>query len=398
MKRLIALILVCALLTGCTFGGAGTHESTTTRDAQDVQVIFEEEMPDFSGLDDTSLLSYMEDKVYTELVAGLNNEGYFIENVQAIYISKEYLDELSYNSQENIFFGYKLSELDECFAGTRYVFALDENGQTTVKEFEKYDDTYERVLKNVAIGAGVILLCVTVSAVTGGLGAPAVSMIFAASAKTAATMALSSGVISGVSAGVVTGIKTGDFDEAVKSAALAGSESFKWGAVTGAITGGVGEAVALKGATLNGLTMNEAAAIQKESKYPLDVIKQFSSREQYEICKSAGLSPQMVNGNIALIRKIDPNLIDDMGRTNLQRMQQGLAAIDSNGASFELHHIGQHADSTLAMLTKAEHMQGGNNKIWHVFGEATEVHGPGNTWDIQRQEFWKHLASLVAKG
>ncbi len=398
MKRLIALILVCALLTGCTFGGAGTHESTTTRDAQDVQVIFEEEMPDFSGLDDTSLLSYMEDKVYTELVAELNNEGYFIENVQAIYISKEYLDELSYNSQENIFFGYKLSELDECFAGTRYVFALDENGQTTVKEFEKYDDTYERVLKNVAIGAGVILLCVTVSAVTGGLGAPAVSMIFAASAKTAATMALSSGVISGVSAGVVTGIKTGDFDEAVKSAALAGSESFKWGAVTGAITGGVGEAVALKGATLNGLTMNEAAAIQKESKYPLDVIKQFSSREQYEICKSAGLSPQMVNGNIALIRKIDPNLVDDMGRTNLQRMQQGLAAIDSNGASFELHHIGQHADSTLAMLTKAEHMQGGNNKIWHVFGEATEVHGPGNTWDIQRQEFWKHLASLVAKG
>lgn len=387
MKRLIALILVCALLTGCTFGGAGTHESTTTRDAQDVQVIFEEEMPDFSGLDDTSLLSYMEDKVYTELVAELNNEGYFIENVQAIYISKEYLDELSYNSQENIFFGYKLSELDECFAGTRYVFALDENGQTTVKEFEKYDDTYERVLKNVAIGAGVILLCVTVSAVTGGLGAPAVSMIFAASAKTAATMALSSGVISGVSAGVVTGIKTGDFDEAVKSAALAGSESFKWGAVTGAITGGVGEAVALKGATLNGLTMNEAAAIQKESKYPLDVIKQFSSREQYEICKSAGLSPQMVNGNIALIRKIDPNLVDDMGRTNLQRMQQGLAAIDSNGASFELHHIGQHADSTLAMLTKAEHMQGGNNKIWHVFGEATEVHGPGNTWDIQRQEF-----------
>lgn len=398
MKRLIALILVCALLTGCTFGGAETHESTTTRDAQDVQVIFEEEMPDFSGLDDTSLLSYMEDKVYTELVAELNNEGYFIENVQAIYISKEYLDELSYNSQENIFFGYKLSELDECFAGTRYVFALDENGQTTVKEFEKYDDTYERVLKNVAIGAGVILLCVTVSAVTGGLGAPAVSMIFAASAKTAATMALSSGVISGVSAGVVTGIKTGNFDEAVKSAALAGSESFKWGAVTGAITGGVGEAVALKGATLNGLTMNEAAAIQKESKYPLDVIKQFSSREQYEICKSAGLSPQMVNGNIALIRKIDPNLVDDMGRTNLQRMQQGLAAIDSNGASFELHHIGQHADSTLAMLTKAEHMQGGNNKIWHVFGEATEVHGPGNTWDIQRQEFWKHLASLVAKG
>ena len=29
--------------------------------------------------------------------------------------------------------------------------------------------------------------------------------------------------------------------------------------------------------------MNEAATIQKESKYPLDVIKQFSNTEQFEI-------------------------------------------------------------------------------------------------------------------
>lgn len=54
-----------------------------------------------------------------------------------------------------------------------------------------------------------------------------------------------------------------------------------------------------------------------------------------------------------------------------------------------------HADSTLAVLTKAEHMQGGNNKIWHVFGEPTEVHDAGNTWDLQRQQFWKQLAKMM---
>ena len=275
------------------------------------------------------------------------------------------------------------------------MFTLGDDGQTVVTEFQKYDDTYDQMLKNVAIGTGVILVCVTVSIVTYGAGAPAVSMIFAASAKTGTIMALSSGVFSGVSAGVVKGIETGDLNESMKAAALAGSEGFKWGAISGTIAGGAGEAIALKGATLNGLTMNEAALIQKESGYPLDVIKQFSSIEQYQICQSAGLSPHMVNGNIALIRKIDLNYVDDMGRTNLQRMEQGIAALDPSGTSYELHHIGQHADSTLAVLTKAEHMQGGNNKIWHVFGEPSEVHGAGNTWDLQRQQFWKQLAKMM---
>lgn len=402
MKRLIALILVCAMLVGCTpqVDNSGAEPTTSTTETQQtVEYTFTEEgMPEFTGLDDSALLTYMEDSIYTNLVTELDNEMYFVENVSAVYISKEYLEEVAYNSQENIYFGYTLSELDAYFQGTRYVFTLGDDGQTIVTEFQEYDDTYEQILKNVAIGTGVILICVTVSVVSGGLGAPAVSMIFAASAKTGTIMGLSSGLFSGVSAGVVTGMETGDFDEAMKSAALAGSEGFKWGAITGSVTGGAGEAIALKGATLNGLTMNEAALIQKQSGYPLDVIKQFSSMEQYQICQAAGLSPHMVNGNIALIRNIDLNFADDMGRTNLQRMQQGLAALDPTGQAYELHHIGQHANSTLAILTKAEHMQGGNNKIWHVLGEATEVHGTGNTWDLQRQQFWKQLAKMMTGG
>jgi hypothetical protein len=141
--------------------------------------------------------------------------------------------------------------------------------------------------------------------------------------------------------------------------------------------------------------MNEAAKIQMESKYPLDVIKGFKTVEQYEICKSAGLTPMTINGKTALIRSIDLNFTDELGRTNLQRMEQGLAALDPTGKSYELHHIGQNVDSTLAILTKAEHMQGGNNTIWHEVGRSSTVHVEGNNWDAVRTSFWKSTSNYA---
>lgn len=200
----------------------------------------------FSGLDDASLLRYVEDNVYSDLEYLFADDNYVIENVNAVYISKEYLEERAYNSQSNIFFGYTVDELDAQFSGTKYVFTLGENGETIVQPLiELEDDTYEKVLKNVAIGTGVILVCVTVSVVTAGVDAPAVSMVFAASAKTATAFALSSGTFSAATAALVTGYQTGDVEEALEAAALAGSESFKWGAISGAVIGGAKEAYAL---------------------------------------------------------------------------------------------------------------------------------------------------------
>lgn len=372
MKRLIALILVCALLAGCTPQATTSTPTTEPTETQQIQQTFDEDTTiQFTGLDDAALLTYMEDTVYNNLIAELDNEVYFVENVQAVYISKEYLEEIAFNSQENIYFGYTLSELDAHFQGTRYVFTLGENGQTVVQPFEGYDDTYDQILKNVAIGTGVIILCVTVSVVSGGIGAPAVSMIFAASAKTGTIMALSSGMFSGVSAGIVTGVATGDFDEAMKAAALAGSEGFKWGAISGSIAGGTGEAIALKGATMNGLTMNEAALIQKESGYPLSVIKQFHSFDEYAVFKQAGLRAEMLGGNLSLVRTdIDLyNVVDEYGRNNFTRMSKGLNPIDANGNTFQWHHIGQKNDATLALLTATEHDAG----ALHGFKVVSEI-------------------------
>ena len=405
MKRLITLLLSCALvLVGC--GQAEVVNSSVNATEQsaveksDENEIPEDEVGDdtdytyevaFENLNDENLLKYVEDAVYSDMVTGLNSDEYFIENVNAAYISQEYLDEVAYNSQANIYFGYTLDELENLYTDSKYVFALGEDGQTVVHAFEDYDDTYDKVLRNVAIGTGVILVCVTVSVVSGGAGAPAISMIFAASAKTGTGMALSSGIISGAATGIVTGIQTGDVDEAVKSAALAGSESFKWGAIAGAVAGGAKEVIALKGATLNGLTMNEAASIQKESGYPIEVIKQLHRTEEYQVLKEVGLKPAMINGKTALIRgDIDLDLLDEFGRSNLKRMSLGLAPLDANGISFELHHIGQEADATLAILTQTEH----DNAALHGFKAISEIERGAIA--IQRKKFWKTMEKVLS--
>ena len=264
MKRIIALLLaVLMMLTGCTqqlvqnpISEASTPAEIETSSAltseigqtaeQDIPVFAEDVEPNFATLSDPALLQYVEDNIYSDLVARFDSEDYIVESVNAVYVSEEYLEEIAYNYQSNVYFGHTLEELDAQFQGTRYIFSLGEIGETVVEEFAKYDDTYDRVIKNVVIGTGVILVCVTVSVVSGGVGAPAaVSMIFASAAKTGTVYALSSGTISAVAAGTITGIQTGDFEEAKKAAALAGSESFKWGAITGVITGGVSKGVEL---------------------------------------------------------------------------------------------------------------------------------------------------------
>ncbi|MDO4989933.1 MAG: HNH/ENDO VII family nuclease [Eubacteriales bacterium] len=472
MKRLISLILTCALmlslLSGCgvkpaeekvAAGVAPTaaaaaekaetaketsvpeseaaEESAAEQGQEDGATEMDDEnaeepgapteyktiTPEFSGLSDPELLTYLEDDIYSELVADLDSDEYFVENVSAVYVSKEYLEELAYNSKTNIFFGYSLEDLDAQFQGTRYAFTLGPDGDTIVRPFEAYDDTYDTILRNVAIGSGVILVCVTVSVVSGGVGAPAVSMIFAASAKTGTVMALSGGAFGGITAGIIkilesedrdeilkytavgglTGafirvLESEDRDEILKAMALGSSEGFMWGAISGSLRGGISEASALAGATLNGLSMNEAAIIQKESKLPLSFIKNFHSVEEYEIYKTAGLNAERIGGVLTYSRPIDMDSVitDRYGHTmtNADRIRTlNNSPVDANGIPYELHHIGQQPDSPLAILTKAEHMQDGHNPILHFRAESSVEHG--TNWSKQVIDFWMNYLENV---
>ena len=395
MKRILSVILCLSLLS---LSISGFTESSV---ASPTEINWEQDIK-FTGMSDENLLPYIEDTVYSQLVTDLNSDEFFIEDVSAVYVSQEYLTELAYNSQKNVFFGYSLSGLDEYFQGTRYVFTVDDNGQTTVAPLQVVKDTtYEQLLKNVAVGTGVILVCVTVSAVTGGLGtAPAVSMIFAVAAKTAATCALSGTLISGVSAAVIKGYETGDLSEALKAGALGASEGYKWGAISGAITGAASETWGLFRATRlgktveNGLTMNQAAMIQKETGYPLNIIKQFHSYDEYLVFKNAGLQSRMINGQLALVRSdIDLSRVDEFGRSNLERMFNGKPPLDSTGKPFELHHIGQKNNGSLAILTSKEH----DAAILHGYVEKTEIDRKTFN-EVSKREFWKTMAKILSGG
>lgn len=306
-KRFIAMLLSVAMtvmLAGCgnapasnagdSAGGASeTSEASETSDASDAgdtsaQTGDDASVPQFATLDDPDLLMYMQDSIYADLESQLG-EDYNIENVTAAYVpfvSDEYKQELAYNSQENIYFGYTLSELDQQFQGTRYIFTADDQGNTTVKEFQSYDDTYDQAIKNVAEGTGFILICVTASAVSGGVGAAPVCAVFATAANGGTAVALSSGAISAAAAGAVKAYETGgNMDAVAKEAALKGSEAFKWGAIMGALAGGVSEASALRDASKAAEAAKDGAAtvvtfVRTPRESELAALKMFGGKEQ----------------------------------------------------------------------------------------------------------------------
>ena len=125
MKKVIALALSCCLLlSACSQAidpGASSEveisppaDSPTTsqeiisdlgepgfsEDASRMPIEFQTFIPEYNNLNDPALLGYVEDSVYAELVKNLD-DGYFVQNVGAVYVSSEYLEELSYNSKSN---------------------------------------------------------------------------------------------------------------------------------------------------------------------------------------------------------------------------------------------------------------------------------------------------------
>ena len=315
MKKIIALVLCCALLlSGCV-----AKENNGSDGLEFINI--PESSVEFTSLQDPALLLHVEDEIYSSLESMYAQDNLIVEQVVATYISKEYVEELDYNSRENIYFGYTLTELFEQFENKPYVFALNENGETIVQEVEKYDDTYDRIIQNVAVGTGVILICVTVSVVTAGVGTGAISAVFAASAKTALQFAGSSGVISGVTAGFTEYIQTGGFNSAVKAAALQGSESFKWSAIIGSVAGGTSKALSLYRATKT-IPTPQQSEIRALSKYTGEEQVSFLNGKQVSSSVANATRPDIVRYNDGILEAIEVknyNLASSSSRNTLYK-------------------------------------------------------------------------------
>lgn len=380
-KLLAALLAACLVLTGCP-GCASTQALSSPRSY---------EYPDeYASLDDPELIESLEEGVYESLVSELDSDEYLVEEVEAIYVSQEYIEELSYNSLSNVFFGYSLEDVIDHFGDTPYVFTA-QNGQTVVREFVGYDDTWDEIARNVAMGTGVIVVLATVSVVAPTVGVPqAITAIFTFATKGAIVGAAIEAPVSGAIAGITTALETCDADEAIRSAALAASEGYKSGAIIGAATGALVEASFLRSATKSGLTMSEAATVQMESQYPLAVIRDMRNIDEYAVYKNAGLKPCTVKTpqgtRTVLTRNLDlKKKIDADGHTNLWLMEQGYAPRDADGYPYELHHVGQKNDGALAILTWKEHDTEGLH--FHQESEITR-----NTFKTERRNIYKYIA------
>ena len=178
-----------------------------------------------------------------------NLTGYNVDYVECIYISQEYIDEVYYNSLDNIYFGHDYDEISSYMQGTNWCFTVNEKGQTVVTEVRDSSSALADTIKKVAIGTGVILVCVVISCATSGAGTP-VACFFAGAAKGALVSAVSGAAVSGVIGGVVEGVQTKSWDGALKGAMTSAADGYMWGAISGALIGGFSSAACFEGDTL----------------------------------------------------------------------------------------------------------------------------------------------------
>lgn len=88
---------------------------------------------------------------------------------------------------------------------------------------------------------------------------------------------------------------------------------------------------------------------------------------------------------------IDPNLVDARGRTNLQRMDQGLAPIGSDGNPVNLHHMLQTNDGPIAEVTQNFHQQ--NSKVIHINPNTIPSGIDRNQFNQWKSDYWQNRAN-----
>jgi filamentous hemagglutinin len=83
---------------------------------------------------------------------------------------------------------------------------------------------------------------------------------------------------------------------------------------------------------------------------------------------------------------IDPDLTDKLGRTNTERMANGLAPLGPDGKSINLHHMIQTADGPIAELTQTFHKS--NHRVIHINPSSIPSGIDRREFDAWRARYW----------
>lgn len=74
---------------------------------------------------------------------------------------------------------------------------------------------------------------------------------------------------------------------------------------------------------------------------------------------------------------------------------KGYSPIDpATGKAYQLHHIGQKADGTLAVLTESQHQ--GNAAILNTVGKESEINR--SAFETVKKNFWKDYGNQIVNG
>ena len=136
MKRTIALLLILSLiLVGCgnnipqdsTESAKNTTETTeSVVDDIEVETLTDsirtdeegdsspyEYVVDFDSLNDEELNRYITDNIYSTLIADLDSNEYYVDNVEAVYVSQEYIDAKSELDKDDPNYAEDYKELEK---------------------------------------------------------------------------------------------------------------------------------------------------------------------------------------------------------------------------------------------------------------------------------------------
>lgn len=98
------------------------------------------------------------------------------------------------------------------------------------------------------------------------------------------------------------------------------------------------------------------------------------SPEEMAIYDSAGLQAEEVAGRECLVRDdINWQQTDSNGVSNIERAADGLAPVDAQRETYDLHHVQQENDGQLAELSTDDHRGAANDAILHDKVGASEI-------------------------
>jgi hypothetical protein len=92
---------------------------------------------------------------------------------------------------------------------------------------------------------------------------------------------------------------------------------------------------------------------------------------------------------------INPKRMDDKNRTNVERMEEGLAPIGSDGKSMEIHHLIQSDDGSFAEVSYTFHKE--NYATIHIYygkdKKPVDLQVDRDWFDSFRADYWKSRAN-----